>query len=177
MPAKNDKTNKKSLVFIGFMGVGKTTVAKVIAKKRRLTFIDIDQAIEKEFGMPTTNIFEKFGEKKFREKENEYVLRYSKLPNKIISLGGGAFLQESIRQACLKDTTVIFLDISWEEWKRRLPILTHSRPVLQNKSMAEIKELFYARKKTYSKHHLKVVTDKMNQETIANHILDRLHLK
>src|SRR5690625_3869103 len=92
---------EKSLVFIGFMGVGKTTVAQRVAKKLYRDFIDIDQEIEKEFGMPTTDIFKEIGEAAFRAKEKEYVLHYCQQPLKVISLGGGAFMQEDIRNACL----------------------------------------------------------------------------
>jgi len=64
---------EKSIVFVGFMGVGKTTIGKIVAKKLSRDFIDIDEVIEKEFGMPTTKIFEQFGEKTFREKEKSII--------------------------------------------------------------------------------------------------------
>src|SRR5690625_2105190 len=90
---------EKSIVFIGFMGVGKTTVAQLVAKKLYRDFIDIDQEIEKEYGMPTTEIFKQLGEKTFREKEKEYVFHYSKQPLKVIALGGGAFIREEDRKS------------------------------------------------------------------------------
>src|SRR5690625_2549176 len=90
---------EKSIVFIGFMGVGKTTVAKLVAKKLYRDFIDIDQEIEKEYGMPTTEIFKQLGEQTFREKEKEYVFYYSKQPLKVIALGGGAFMREEDRKS------------------------------------------------------------------------------
>ena len=66
---------EKSIVFVGFMGVGKTTIGKKVAKKLYRDFLDIDEEIEKEFGMSTREIFEKFGEKTFREKEKEIITR------------------------------------------------------------------------------------------------------
>src|SRR5690625_1814071 len=118
----SDRTSirEKSLVFIGFMGVGKTTVAQLVAKKLYRDFIDIDEEIEKEFNLPTTEIFKQIGEKKFREKEKEYVLHYCKQPLKVISLGGGAFMQEEIRKACLEHSIVFYLDISWDSWKEQI---------------------------------------------------------
>lgn len=167
---------EQSIVFIGFMGVGKTTVAKIVAKKLFRDFIDIDEEIEKEFGMPTTEIFKDIGEKKFREKEKEYVLQYCTQPLKVISLGGGAFLQDEIREACLNNAIVFYLDISWDAWKDRLHKLVDSRPVLQNKSLEDIETLFNERKVTYAQHHSKVMTDEADQETIANYIIDSLKL-
>lgn len=167
---------EKSIVFIGFMGVGKTTIAKLVASKLYRDFIDIDEEIEKEFGMPTTEIFNEYGEAFFRQKEKEHVLHYCKQPLKIISLGGGAFLQDEIKNACLKHSIVIYLDISWDAWKKRLPLLIDSRPVLQNKSSDEIKELFDNRKAIYEGHDSKVLTDDLEPEEIADYIIDSMKL-
>lgn len=161
----------KNIVFIGFMGVGKTTIAKLVAKKLNLPFIDIDQAIEKEYNMPTTDIFTKYGEATFRQKEKEYILHYCAQDAHVISLGGGAFLQEEIRKVCLADTFVIHLNMSWEAWKKRLRYLVDSRPVLQNKSMEEIGTLFNERQHTYAQHHLQIVTDNKRPNKIANEII------
>lgn len=167
---------EKSIVFIGFMGVGKTTVAKLVAKKMYRDFIDIDQEIEKEFQMPITQIFDQLGEKKFREKERKYVLHYCKQPLKVISLGGGAFIQEEIREACLKHSIVFYLDISWESWKERLHMLVDSRPVLQNKSIQDIHSLFNERKTFYEEHNSRLLTDDYNPEEVADYIIDSLKL-
>src|SRR5699024_12425541 len=97
MRSNHHAIREKSLVFIGFMGVGKTTVAKLVAKKLYRDFIDIDHAIEQEYDMRTTDIFKQYGEKEFRQKEKEYIYHYCKQPLKIVSLGGGAFLQDDIQ--------------------------------------------------------------------------------
>lgn len=167
---------EKSLVFIGFMGVGKTTVAQRVAKKLYRDFIDIDQEIEKEFGMPTTDIFKEIGEAAFRAKEKEYVLHYCKQPLKVISLGGGAFMQEDIRNACLDHSIVFYLDISWDSWKERLHMLVDSRPVLQNKSIEDIETLFNERRTLYEDHNSKLVTDNFNEEEVADYIIDSVKL-
>lgn len=167
---------EKSLVFIGFMGVGKTTVAQRVAKKLYRDFIDIDQEIEKEFGMPTTDIFKEIGEAAFRAKEKEYVLHYCQQPLKVISLGGGAFMQEDIRNACLDHSIVFYLDISWDSWKERLHMLVDSRPVLQNKSIEDIETLFNERRTLYEDHNSKLVTDNFNEEEVADYIIDSVKL-
>src|SRR5690554_2446175 len=127
------------------MGVGKTTIGSQVAKKLFRDFVDIDAEIEKQFGMPVREIFQQFGEKTFREKEKELVLKYCQQKLQVISLGGGAFLQKEIKEACLKNGIVIFLDLSWESWKDRLNLIIDSRPVLQGKTLEEMEQLFYER--------------------------------
>lgn len=174
----NHKTSPRtqSIVFIGFMGVGKTTIGQAVARKLYRDFVDIDQEIEKEFNMPTTEIFKKFGEKTFREKEKSTIEYYSIQPLKIISVGGGAFSQESIRKICLANCTVFYLDLSWEHWKERIGLIIDSRPVLQSRSIEEMEELFYDRQEIYSVHHSKVNTDGLDVEEVADYIVDSLKL-
>jgi shikimate kinase len=164
----------QSIVFIGFMGVGKTAIGQEVAKKLYRDFVDIDQEIEKEFNMPTTEIFNKLGEKTFREKEKSLIEYYSQQKLKIISVGGGAFLQEAIRSICLANCTVFFLDLSWEYWKERISLIIDSRPVLQSRTLEEIEELFYTRQEIYSYHHSKVNTDTLDIKEIADYIVESL---
>ena len=173
---KHHSIREKPLVFIGFMGVGKTTVAKLVAKKLFRDFVDIDQEIEQEYGMKTTDIFKQYGEKTFRNKEKEYVQHYCHQPLKVISLGGGAFMQEDIRTICLENSIVFYLDISWESWKDRLHMLVDSRPVLQDKSLEEIESLFNARKGTYEEHNSKLVTDTFDPDEVAEYIISSVKL-
>ncbi|MGO4886728.1 shikimate kinase [Anaerobacillus sp. MEB173] len=174
---KNEASlREKSIVFIGFMGVGKTTIGELVAKKLYRTFIDIDKEIEKEFNMPIPKIFKTIGEKPFRKREKEIITDYCQQKLKIISVGGGAFLQKDIREICLTNCIVFFLDVSWDSWKDRLDILIDSRPVLQGRTLEEIEELFYKRQNTYSLHNSKLTTDDLEVEEIANYITDSLKL-
>lgn len=171
---KNTSLRMQSIVFIGFMGVGKTTIGQKVARKLYRDFIDIDQEIEKEFNMPTTEIFKKFGEKAFREKEKSVIESLSQQQLKIISVGGGAFLQEDIRNICLTNCIVFYLDLSWEYWKERIGLLIDSRPVLQSRSLEEIEKLFYTRQEIYSYHHSKVNTNDLDVDEVADFIVDSL---
>ena len=158
------------------MGVGKTTIGKLVAKKLYRDFVDIDEEIEMEFNMPVTQIFNKIGEKAFREREKSLITSLCEQRLQIISVGGGAFLQEEIRRVCLDSCIVFFLDLSWEGWKDRISLIIDSRPVLQGKSINEIEELFYKRQEVYSVHHSKVETDNQDIEEIADYIVDSLKL-
>ncbi|WP_121640134.1 shikimate kinase [Virgibacillus sp. Bac330] len=165
---------QKSIVLIGFMGVGKTSIGKSVAAKLYRDFIDADQVIENIFKMPTTDIFKTYGEPFFRKKEKEIIRSLCEQKLKIISLGGGAFLQEEIRSICLEKCIVFYLDLSWDSWKDRINLLIDSRPVLQGKSIAEIKQLFHERKVIYQTHHSTVQTDSLMIEEVADYIVKAL---
>lgn len=167
---------ERSIVFIGFMGVGKTTIGKLVAKKLYRDFVDIDEELVKEFQMPIPEVFEKFGEKVFRDREKELTISLVEQRLHVISVGGGAFLQEDIRKACLESCIVFFLDLSWDSWKDRISLIIDSRPVLQGKTIEEIEELFYKRQQIYEKHHSKVITDNHEVEEIADYIVESLKL-
>lgn len=174
MTNKETTPQGKSIVFIGFMGVGKTSIGKVAAEKLNREFIDIDEEIEKEYQMTTSDIFKKIGEKAFREVEMNMIAHYSNMKSKIISVGGGAFLQAETRKICLSKCTVYFLDLSWEAWQDRISLIIDSRPVLQGKSMEEMKELFYDRQSIYKDHHIKINTDNLSIDKVADAITDSL---
>ncbi|BAQ11263.1 shikimate kinase [Bacillus sp. OxB-1] len=166
---------QQNIVLIGFMGVGKTTIGELVAKKLYRSFIDIDKEIEKEFGMSTTDIFTIHGEKVFRDRERELIQSYCEQQKlKIISIGGGAFMHPEVREACLANCTVLYLDVSWEEWKERLDILIENRPVLQNRNLEEIEQLFHERQGAYSLNNSSLMVDDQSAEEVADHIVESL---
>ncbi|WP_019241726.1 MULTISPECIES: shikimate kinase [Bacillus] len=176
MISRDTSLREKNIVFIGFMGVGKTTIGKLVAKKLYRSFVDIDEVIEAEYGMKCSEIFNTIGEKAFRTKEKEVISHYCQQKSKIISVGGGAFLQEEVRNICLSTSIVIFLDLSWDSWKERIHLIIDSRPVLQGKTIEEIEELFYARQKIYAVHNSRVQTDHQDIEEVADYIVESLKL-
>ena len=89
----------KNLVLTGMMGVGKTTIGKSLAQSLSYNFIDIDKLIEEKEGCPINLIFKNKSENYFRKIESMISIRELKNKNCIISLGGGAFLNKSIRRA------------------------------------------------------------------------------
>lgn len=167
---------ERSIVFIGFMGVGKTTIGKLVAKKLYRDFIDVDEEIEKEYNMPISKMFEVYGEKVFREKEREYITKVCRQKLNVISLGGGAFLQEEIRKVCLENCIVFYLDLSWDSWKERINLIIDSRPVLKGKDLDEMESLFYERQPYYSEHHSKVTTDNLDPEEVSDYIVESIKL-
>ena len=138
--------NEKTIVLIGFMGVGKTTIGKKLAEQMQWDFVDTDEAIEEQFGMPTSKIFEIYGEQEFRKREMETISNLVDQGEKVVSLGGGAFLREETRTKCMNETTVIHLEMNWESWQNRIPEIIDSRPILQGKQLDEMRKLYDSRK-------------------------------
>lgn len=164
----------KNIVFTGFMGVGKTTIAKIVAEKLGRKFIDIDYEIEKKHQQSASEIFAQSGEAFFRLEEREMIQQCSGKKHLVLSLGGGAFLNEDTRKYCMDNHYVIFLDISWQAWLDRLPLLMENRPVLENKSIDEMKTLFEFRQTTYQTYHDKILTDDKSPHEIADYIVKTL---
>lgn len=166
---------EKNIVLIGFMGVGKTTIGQLVAKKLYRDFIDVDQEIENRHHMSIPAIFEQMGEDYFRKVERELIVDFCTNKRlKVISLGGGAYLQEEVRNACLSHCIVFFLDLSWDCWKERLPLIVNNRPVLKNKTLEEIERLFLQRREAYSIHNSRLLTNDLDPETSANQIVESI---
>ena len=162
--------SKKNLVLLGMMGVGKTAVGKLLAKKLNLQFFDIDQIIEKESKSKINEIFEKKGEKYFREKEEMTSLNYLKRPNCVISLGGGAFINKNIRQKVITTSRSFWLTTSTLILKSRLK-LNNKRPLINNIGIDNIDNLINERNKFYSLANHKIDCEKLNLNEISNIII------
>lgn len=174
----NPKTSPvdKSIVLIGFMGVGKTTIGEVVAKKLGRPFVDVDSEIEQEYNMPIQDIFEYLGEESFRNIERELTLNHCSEPGKVISLGGGAFLNEEVRNACVANCIVFYLDLSWDTWhKDRYGKIGDSRPVLQGLNPDEMKHLFDVRKPIYGVHHHTFPLDRFDVDQAADFIVESVY--
>ena len=162
---------KKNLVLLGMMAVGKTTLAKIVAKKQKLEFIDIDKNIEKKNSMKISGIFDKKGEAFFRIEEEKEVLKSLKKNNCVIALGGGAFMNKAIREDVLKNAISVWLDVSIKTLNERVK-WNQKRPLLKKDSNAKIlKELYDKRKKIYKLANHKIICDKLNKEKLAKKII------
>ena len=120
----------KSLVLVGMMGTGKSTIGKEVAKKLKIDFIDTDQLIEKEAKLTIAEIFKKDGEKYFRALEEKIFLRIKNDKEKLISVGGGAFINNSIRNKILKEYLSIWLNMDENLIIDRIKRNAKKRPML-----------------------------------------------
>jgi len=162
---------KKNLLLTGMMGVGKSTVGKKLAKKLKLKFIDIDQIIEKKEKMIIKEIFENIGEDYFRKTEKKISLEELKKNNSVIALGGGAFMDESIRKEAKNSSISFWLDMSLESLLIRLKNVK-KRPLLDQDNLEEsINKIYSERKEIYNKSDFRIKCDSMNADQIINKII------
>ena len=153
------------------MGVGKSTIGLKLAKKLEFTFIDIDKIIETREGCSINQVFKSKGEIYFRKMETNTTLQELKKINSVISLGGGAFLNSSIRKYVKKFSKCFWLDININELIKRLE-RNKKRPLLHKKNINEtVKQIYIERKKTYSEADYKIKCDTLKPEEIVNKIL------
>ena len=161
----------KNLTLTGMMGVGKSTVGKILAKKLNYNFIDVDKMIEIEEGCSINLIFKNKGENYFRKIENEITLLELKKDSSIISLGGGAFLNNTIRRNTKKLSVSFWLDVSINQLVKRLR-KSNQRPLLFKKDTAEtVKRIYFDRKKIYSEADYRVKCNSLKSGEIASKIL------
>ena len=162
---------RKNLVLLGMMGVGKTTMGKIVSKKIGLKFIDTDANIEENCSMKISEIFKKKGEKFFRLEENKEVLKSLKESNSVIALGGGAFIDKTIRDIVLKSAVSIWLDDDLNELNKRIK-WNNKRPLLNDENnQKKINKLYDVRKNIYKMANHKINCDNLSKEKIAKKII------
>ena len=162
---------KKNLVLLGMMAVGKSTLGKIVAKKLSLQFIDTDKNVESNNAMKIKDIFEKKGEKFFRAEEEKEALKSLKNENCIIALGGGAFLNNKIRDGILKSSISIWLDVDIKTLEKRIK-WNKKRPLLKkNNNYKMIKKMYQERKEIYKLANHKIKCDKINKSDLAKKII------
>ncbi len=140
---------KDNIALIGFMGSGKTTVGRQLARALEMKFVDIDKLIVERESKNISEIFSENGEEYFRKLEKQIVIEESKDNNVIISTGGGVIIDNDNIKNLIKTSFVVFLDCEVEciynRVKRR-----KNRPLLNVENMFEtIQELYEKRKVLY----------------------------
>jgi shikimate kinase len=151
---QNDKCDKRepipSLVLVGLMGVGKSTIGRRLAARLGLPFVDADEEIERAAGMTIQEIFDTYGEAPFRDGERRVIARLIDGTPKVIATGGGAFVNEETRRLILEKAVAIWLDadidILVERVSRRegRPLLKGRDPRTVLTQLAQEREPFYA---------------------------------
>ena len=153
------------------MGVGKTTLGKIVSKMTDLKFIDTDANIEKNCLMKISEIFKRKGEKFFRLQEKKEVLKLLKESNSVIALGGGAFIDKTIRDNILKNAISIWLDANLKDLNKRTK-WNNKRPLLNKEnSQKEINKLYENRKGIYKLANNRIYCGNLSKKNIAKKII------
>ncbi len=161
------------IVLVGFMGVGKTSIGKVLSKRLNLDFFDTDIEIEKEYGS-IENIFESFGEDYFRNLETKVLNSIIKKDNLVISTGGGVVIRNS---DVLKELEkVVFLDSNVENIYNNIKNDTKKRPLLKDCDIKEkIETLLNKRYNLYeSVSNIKIKAENKTVDEISEEIILKL---
>lgn len=138
-----------NIFLIGFMGVGKSTIAKLLAKRLGANLIEMDETIEAESGMSINQIFEEYGEPHFRDLETALVKRVSQEGGAVVSCGGGAVLRLENVELMKKSGKIIFLSATPETIYERVKNSTN-RPLLNgNMNVEYIRGLMERRREVY----------------------------
>ncbi|WP_435088494.1 shikimate kinase [Candidatus Pelagibacter bacterium nBUS_29] len=162
--------SKENLVFLGMMGSGKSSIGLLVAKKLKLDFIDVDKEIEKELGLSISEIFEIKGEDYFRKFEEKITLKILKINSTVVSLGGGAFVNNVIRKEILKNHISFWLN--WDN-KILLDRIKNSkkRPLAYNSTENELIDLIKKRSNIYSKALYEIKCDKLSKNNIVKNVI------
>ena len=154
------------------MGSGKSTIGKLLAKKLKLKFVDTDLIIEKKEKKTIREIFNKKGESYFRKVEEEICLEITHKYNSAIALGGGAFMNDIIREDILISPNCIsfWLDVKPSLLKWRLKNVK-KRPLLtQNKLEENLKKIYNKRKKIYNEANFRIPIYVQPKKEIVDYI-------
>ena len=167
----------QNLALVAMPGGGKSTVGRHLARQLHLRFVDADHEIERRIGCPIRVFFEREGEHRFRDIEQETIAELSADQGTVIATGGGAVIREANRQALHRQATVIYLRSTPEELFRRLRHDTH-RPLLQVADpLRKLRELYAERDPLYRETaHFVIETGRPSVPTLVNMILMQLEL-
>ncbi len=159
----------KNIVLIGFMGVGKSCIGKLLASKLSYQYVDTDKLVEKKHGMSIATIFAQYGEEQFRQWEQEVVAEVSESERTVISTGGGVPLRKKNMQLLRKKGFIVHLRAKAGTIFHRTAS-RHNRPLLQ-KDVHEIEKMLAWREQFYRHAHFSIYTDKLSPLQIVREIM------
>lgn len=161
----------KNIILIGFMGTGKTSVGKCLARELNLKFIDTDDLIEKEAGICINEIFAKFGEEYFRRLESKVIAEVSSDENMIIATGGGAVINPANLLALKKNGILVCLTASIDAILSRVGS-GDERPLISGGDKREkISNILKSREPFYKKADVIVDTTTKSIKEVVEEIL------
>jgi shikimate kinase len=165
----------RSVVLVGMMGAGKSTIGRRLSARLRLPFLDADSEIEAAAGMSIPDIFETHGEPHFRDGEARVIARLLDSGPAVLATGGGAFMREETRSRISDKAVSIWLrvdaDIIMKRVKRRA-----DRPLLQTSDpAATVGRLIEQREPVYQRADITIWSREVPHEKIVDECIEALH--
>ncbi|GGI39990.1 shikimate kinase [Mammaliicoccus stepanovicii] len=161
-----------SIVLVGFMGVGKTTIGELLSEKCNKSLVDIDSYIVNTMKLSIPEIFDKYGEQYFRDLETKALLEWID-KDVIISTGGGIVESTSTKRILNKTRHVFWLKCDIEVVFKRIQ-QDNNRPNANGKSLKELKALYSKRELSYNEIAFKQIDADRPIEVVANEIIESL---
>lgn len=167
----------KTIVLVGLMGAGKTTVGRRLAKRLGLEFADSDFEIEKAAQMSVGEIFETYGEDYFRAGERRVIARLIGGPSRVLATGGGAFINDETRALMKTEAITIWLDAELQVLVERTG-RRDTRPLLNNGDPEQIlKELLQKRGPIYAEADIHIQSSEGPHDEVVEAIVEALEQK
>ncbi|OCP38154.1 shikimate kinase [Ensifer sp. LC163] len=162
---------KRNLVFIGLMGAGKSAIGRLTAQALGIPFVDSDHEIERVSRMTISDLFTRYGEDEFRALEARVLKRLLRTGPRVVSTGGGAYINERSRRQIKRGGLTIWLnaelDVLWERVNKR-----DTRPLLKTENPKQtLENLMRARYPIYAEADLTVLSRDVNKETMVEEVL------
>ena len=166
---------RRSIVLIGMMGVGKSSIGRRLASRLGIPFVDADTEIEKAAGMSISDIFARHGEADFRSGEARVIARLLETGPQVLATGGGAFMNEGTRAAIKTKGVSIWLSAEFDVLMRRISKRKNERPMLQTDDPAEtLRQLLKVREPIYALADLTMQSRDAPHEAIVTEIVTAL---
>ncbi len=166
----------RSVVLVGLMGSGKSTIGRKLAQVIDLEFFDSDTEIENASRMSVKDLFAVYGEPEFRALEQRVMLRLMEDGPRIISTGGGAFINPEVREAVLKGGIAVWLDADIDVLMDRVG-RRETRPLLDNDDPeATMRALMETRYPVYAEAQIRVMSRNERKDIMVGEVIDALRL-
>lgn len=168
--------NSGNIFLIGFMGCGKSTVAKELHRNYGMRLIEMDEALARQEGMSIADIFREKGEPYFRKIETELLENMQKISGTVVSCGGGAAMRQENVDCMRRSGKIVLLTAEPETILQRVKN-SDSRPLLRGrKNEAAIRELLEERRPAYEKAADVVIrTDGKEIDTICKELMEKIN--
>lgn len=165
----NEGEEMRKIYLVGFMGCGKSAIGRRLSYYLKLPYYDMDTEIVRQQGMTIPEIFEKYGEERFREIETEFLQTFRD-ERCIIATGGGVAMRAENRSIMRRTGLVFFLDATFSDIYMRIRN-DKNRPIVQRSTREELEALYNSRRKFYKEGaHINVLTENRTLRQVVEYI-------